>query len=215
MKRIILPYIILILTLLTLIFIYRHENNLYPTLCSSLYYVFIYTPIYLYAVSRCVSDVYEELFLLRIGSRFKNSIYFLLRIIMVSIIFGGTQSLIIIMINVIKGNIQNYGFLWSLLNVLGTIVGWIIVGSIFAVCKSLLKTTISILITWLFFVGTGLSTSVLFGLGRYIYNIYSIMLNDERFDFNNWLCKTFEGILIIFVLGIVTFYLQKRKDILS
>ena len=116
----------LITLLLINAFLYHEAENIYTIICSSLYYLFLYTPIYLYIVSEDVKETFHELILIRIGKKHKNTFKYLKRIffdsLIFSVVFSGVLAVIMYISDSAKKDLMLFIMIVLFVNLAGTLL---------------------------------------------------------------------------------------------
>ncbi len=212
-RKQIIPYSILILLFLANTFLYHRANDIYSILCSSMYYLFLYTPIYLYIISEDVKETFNELLLLRVGKRCRNTCHYVRKIIWDSVIYSVEFTVLLAVVMYIANRRNLSGFVVLVLAV--NIVGWCFIGCVYYFIFSFLNRVMAVLLTWGICVVMAFSDGVFFQMGRYIYNIFSVMILAENDKMGNKVMQMITAAVISLSVLSVTVVLQKRKDLIG
>ncbi len=208
------PYILLITLFLANAFLYHKSENIYTIICSSLYYLFLYTPIYLYIISEDVKETFNELLLIRVGKKSKNTFHYIKKIFFTSLIYSLVLSGMLAAIMRICDYANENFIIFIMIVLFINLVGWYFIGSVYFLLFSFWSRMAALLLTWGYCIVMGLSNGVLFRMGKYIYNIFSVMLIKEAGGkYENKLLHGLIAAMVSLLISIITIVVQKRNDV--
>lgn len=214
MKRIkYVPYVLLGVFIIFLTIFYHREDDIYAVIGSSLYYMLIYTPIYLYIVSCEVKETFCEMIILRRASKIKNTYHYIKRIIKVSVLYSITFSItVLVSLCVLKQMDHIFPFIGIVF--VANMVGWSFIGSVYYLVFSLKNQVMALIITWTYCVFMALSNGVLFRLGKYIYNVFNVMMMSDGTHYEEKLLKMLLTVILTYLIFGMILLLHKKHDVL-
>lgn len=212
-RKQIIPHCILMLLFFANTFLYHRANDIYSILCSSMYYVFLYTPIFLYRISEDVKETFNELLLLRVGKRCRNTCRYVGRIIRDSVIYSVEFTVLLVVVMYLANGMDDFRFGVFVLAV--NLIGWCFIGCVYYFTFSFLNRVMAVLLTWGICVVMAFSDGVLFQMGKYIYNIFSVMILAENDTMESKAMQMITAAVISLFILCVTVVLQRRKDVIG
>lgn len=215
-KKYILFHVMLILLMTVSALLYREEKEIYLSICSSLYYVFLYTPIFLFLISEAVKETFYEPLLLRVGNKGRNALEYIKKIFLLSLLFSSVFSLTLLVVLGMMN--QNNGHLTGVIVTVwgANVTGWFFIGSVYFFLFSFWNRLLVLVLTWGYCIVMAISHGVLFQIGKYIFDVFSVMIIE---DFKILDKKRISQILMTVIasifINIATIIVQKRSDVIS
>lgn len=180
-----------------------------------IYFPFIYFSMYIYIVVNTVKDSFNKLTLLRRKSRYDNAILYIKKVfkcaILYSLVFVGS----LMVSEILLGNKPTLDMLvFYMVQLWIHIVAWSMWGMVFYCIYSLtMNRLIGVIVTWICCDIPFSSTSILFRIGKYMYNAFQYLIeNPMDNNYNKELLHSLIGVVIIIFLVIGTVVIQKRKN---
>lgn len=217
-KRICIVYSILAFVFCSVFFLYYEKDDVHSIVYSSVYYVFLYTPLYLFLISKGLEDYFRSVMILRFKSGRRNAVHYMKKMILHTVFFSLCFFLCMILLDMSKKGIPSLLELkFSVAMLFLQICGWTVIGFAQYLCYLFSKNlSISMMVIWFICGIMGLSESVLFRLKQYIYNIFlTMMILDQEIITKEIIRKMFQNIGIAIGIGFVIIWYQKKMDIIE